>query len=38
MRDKREENAAAKTAWELFKKTGSVNYYILYYDLTRKKD
>lgn len=37
MRDKNGENQAAKMAWELFKKTGSVNYYMLYYDLIRKK-
>ena len=37
MRDKNSENQAAKMAWELFKKTGSVNYYMLYYDLIRKK-
>lgn len=36
MRDK-EENEAAKTAWKLFEKTGSVSYYMLYYDLMRKK-
>lgn len=37
MRDKHEENQAAKTAWELFEKTGSVSYYMLYYDLMRRK-
>ena len=37
MRDKRQENGAAKMAWEMFEKTGSVSYYMLYYDLTRKK-
>ncbi len=33
MRDKHEENVAAKMAWELFEKTGSITYYMLYYDL-----
>ncbi len=37
MRDKYEENGAAKTAWELFEKTGNINYYMLYYDLLRRK-
>jgi hypothetical protein len=37
MRDKREENGVAKIAWALFEKTGSLNYYMLYYDLLRKK-
>lgn len=37
MRDKRQENQATKTAWELFEKTGSISYYMLYHELTRKK-
>ena len=37
MRDKMSENGAAKMAWELFEKTGSVSYYMLYHDLIRKK-
>ena len=37
MRDKREENGAAQTAWKLFEKTGSISYYMLYYDILRKK-
>ena len=37
MRDKQEESGAAKMAWSLFEKTGSVNYYMLYYDLLKKK-
>lgn len=36
MRDKREENEAARMAWRMFEKTGSVSYYMLYHDLTRK--
>jgi hypothetical protein len=36
MRDKREENAAAKAAWKMFEKTGAVSYYMLYYELLRK--
>ncbi len=37
MRDKMQESGAAKMAWELFEKTGSISYYMLYYDLMRKK-
>ncbi len=37
MRDKDLENGAAKMAWELFEKTGSISYYMLYYDLLRRK-
>jgi hypothetical protein len=37
MKDKQEENKAAQTAWKLFEKTGSVSYYMLYYDLMRRK-
>ena len=37
MHDKNTENGAAKMAWQLFEKTGSINYYMLYYDLLRKK-
>ena len=37
MRDKQEENGAAKMAWQLFEKTGSISYYMLYYDLIKKK-
>lgn len=37
MHDKNEKDAAAKMAWELFEKTGSVSYYMLYHDLTRRK-
>lgn len=36
MHDKKPENGAAKMAWELFKRTGSINYYMLYYDLIKK--
>jgi hypothetical protein len=36
MRDKKTENGAAKMAWALFEKTGSISYYMLYHDLTRK--
>lgn len=36
MRDKNDENGAAKMAWQLFEKTGNVSYYMLYYDLKRK--
>lgn len=37
MREKGEENEATKKAWELFEKTGSVGYYMLYHDLKRRK-
>ncbi len=37
MRDKPEEDIAAQTAWKLFEKTGSISYYMLYYDLMRKR-
>ena len=37
MRDKNEETGAAKMAWQLFEKTGSISYYMLYYDLLRRK-
>lgn len=37
MRDRKEENGAAKMAWDLFEKTGSISYYMLYYDLLKKK-
>ena len=37
MRDKQIECRAAKTAWELFEKTGSISYYMLYHDLLRRK-
>lgn len=37
MRDKREETEASKTAWRLFEKTGNVSYYMLYYDIMRRK-
>ncbi len=37
MQNGKEENGAAKMAWQLFEKTGSISYYMLYYDLLRKK-
>ena len=37
MRDKEQENQAAKLAWDMFKETGSVSYYMLYYDLMRRR-
>lgn len=37
MRDKNEETGAAKMAWQLFEKTGSISYYMLYYDLLRRR-
>ena len=36
MHDKNEESGAAKMAWKLFEKTGSISYYMLYYDLIRR--
>lgn len=37
MHDKKEMDGAAKMAWELFEKTGSISYYMLYHDLTRRR-
>lgn len=37
MRDKRTENGAARQAWALFEKTGSIRYYLLYYDLLNQR-
>lgn len=37
MRDKPDKNEASKRAWELFEKTGSVGYYMLYHELSRRK-
>ena len=37
MRDKETENGAAKMAWKLFEKTGSISYYMLYYDLLKRQ-
>ena len=37
MHDKKEENAAAKMAWQIFEKTGRISNYMLYYELMRKK-
>ena len=37
MQDKREVSGAAEMAWKLFEKTGSISYYMLYYDLLRKR-
>lgn len=31
------ENGAARLAWEMFEKTGSIAYYMLYYDLIQQK-
>ena len=36
MHDKQGENEAAKMAWKLFEQTGSISYYMLYYDLIRR--
>ena len=32
-----EENGAAKLAWEMFEKTGSISYYMLYKELTKRR-
>ncbi len=37
MHDKHERNGAAKMAWEMFERTGSISYYMLYYELTKRK-
>ena len=31
-----EENGAANLAWEMFEKTGSISYYMLYHQLRKK--
>jgi hypothetical protein len=31
----RENNKAAKLAWEMFEKTGSITYYMLYHELNK---
>ena len=36
MRNEREESEAAKRAWALFERTGSIQYYMLYHDIMRK--
>ncbi len=36
MHDKPKETDAAKMAWKLFEETGSISYYMLYYDLMKK--
>ncbi|MGN1051762.1 MAG: hypothetical protein ACI4SH_00060 [Candidatus Scatosoma sp.] len=36
MRKEKNENKAAKLAWDLFAKTGSVSYYMLYHELSDK--
>ncbi len=36
MRDKKNENGAAELAWKMFEQTGSLSYYMLYYDLIKK--
>ena len=36
MRDKDNENGAAKMAWEMFEKTGNISYYMLYHELMHK--
>ena len=37
MHDKQDPNGAAKMAWELFEKTCSISYYMLYHDLMRRR-
>lgn len=36
MRKEKGETEAAKLAWDLFEKTGSVSYYMLYHELSDK--
>ncbi len=33
MHDKRGEDGAARLAWEMFRKTGNISYYMLYKEL-----
>lgn len=35
MRDKKQ-GETAELAWKMFEKTGSITYYLLYYDLLKK--
>jgi hypothetical protein len=37
MRDKHKESGAAKMAWQLFEKTGSISYYMLYKELKKRR-
>ena len=32
-----EERGAAKLAWDIFEKTGSISYYMLYKELTKRR-
>ena len=36
MRKETTETEAARRAWALFEKTGSIQYYMLYHDIMRK--
>ena len=38
MRDQKPKNKAAELAWSTFEKTGDIGYYMLYCELSRKKD
>ncbi len=35
MKNGRTKNGAASLAWEMFEKTGSIAYYMLYHDLNK---
>ena len=37
MKGEQSETGAAKLAWEMFEKTGSIAYYMLYHDLKHGK-
>ncbi len=37
MHDQREDFGAAKLAWEMFRKTGSISYYMLYKELLSER-
>ncbi len=36
MRKENNENGAAELAWQMFEKTGSLSYYMLYHELLKR--
>lgn len=38
MHDKKPDTGATELAWEMFRKTGNISYYMLYHDLKRKEE
>lgn len=37
MHDGKDENGAARLAWEMFERTGNISYYMLYKEIRRDK-